>query len=336
MFQEEKKQTLKIISHLNLDLRDSGKKLVGPCPVHGGDNKSSFQIYKISGFWKCWSHLCHESFGNTLQGFVKGILSRVKYDWPPKIASDYEVETWLRNTSHIELPKRTDIFREEPKFDMCEQDYLRLSQIPCPYYSQKFPAELLNKHKIGFSKSKEIKMYNRSIVPIYDKTKTKLVGLTGRSIFPECPQCKGYHSPHNICGDYYAPKWLHSRGIETRYILYNIWNAGKYAANSGCIFLTESVGNVLTLELQGFKNSAALFGINYSQYHEKLLMDNGVKKIIYIKDAGDAGDMAIKNIRNNSSLELMVPDLQFVEDDIAALKKDELQKLKGILNDYCV
>lgn len=41
-------------------LRRRGQWLIGPCPIHNGDNVSQFQISLASGHWNCTGQ-CHSS-----------------------------------------------------------------------------------------------------------------------------------------------------------------------------------------------------------------------------------------------------------------------------------
>jgi len=70
-----------IIEFFGLDLRLSGNKLIGCCPVHKGDNKSAFNLWPRSGFWVCRSHNCHEVFDKDFNGFLKGLYAANYKNW---------------------------------------------------------------------------------------------------------------------------------------------------------------------------------------------------------------------------------------------------------------
>jgi phage/plasmid primase-like uncharacterized protein len=49
-----------IISSLGIPIaRQQGNQARGPCPIHGGDNKSAFAVDLDTGRWRCFSHECH-------------------------------------------------------------------------------------------------------------------------------------------------------------------------------------------------------------------------------------------------------------------------------------
>jgi DNA primase len=48
----------RIMSAYGLDagLRRSGDQLLGPCPLHGGDNPTAFRVHLQRGLWRCFTH----------------------------------------------------------------------------------------------------------------------------------------------------------------------------------------------------------------------------------------------------------------------------------------
>jgi hypothetical protein len=64
-----------LLEHLGFILsRETSKEIRGRCLLHGGDNNTSFRFNKETHTWVCFSHRCHETFGNDLIGLVKGCL----------------------------------------------------------------------------------------------------------------------------------------------------------------------------------------------------------------------------------------------------------------------
>ena len=54
------------------------------CPIHGGDNPTALNMYYNGDYkvhYKCRTHQCEEIFGNSLIHFIRGCLSRFKYNW---------------------------------------------------------------------------------------------------------------------------------------------------------------------------------------------------------------------------------------------------------------
>ena len=46
--------------------KETPKELRCTCIVHGGDNPTSFRFNKERKTWVCFSHKCHEVFGNDI------------------------------------------------------------------------------------------------------------------------------------------------------------------------------------------------------------------------------------------------------------------------------
>ena len=53
--------------------RETPKELRGNCAVHGGDNPTSFRFNKDRKTWVCFSHKCHDVFGNDIIGLIRGM-----------------------------------------------------------------------------------------------------------------------------------------------------------------------------------------------------------------------------------------------------------------------
>ena len=72
----------KILKSFNIDgLITLNDKLIGPCPVHDGDNEFAFNINIDStcdyfGSWFCNSRKCHEDYNHDMIGFVRGMMEK--------------------------------------------------------------------------------------------------------------------------------------------------------------------------------------------------------------------------------------------------------------------
>jgi len=53
--------------------RETSKELRAACIIHGGDNTTAFRVNKEKKTWVCFTHKCHEKFGNDLIGLVRCI-----------------------------------------------------------------------------------------------------------------------------------------------------------------------------------------------------------------------------------------------------------------------
>lgn len=70
---------------------DKVNEIRSACAIHGGDNKSAFRFNKQKRTWVCFSHKCHEVYGNDIIGLIKAAL-RVDFleavDYLKSIAGD--------------------------------------------------------------------------------------------------------------------------------------------------------------------------------------------------------------------------------------------------------
>jgi len=56
-------------------IRETSKEIRTACRIHGGDNKTSFRFNKETKTWVCFSHRCHEIFGNDIIGLIKASMN---------------------------------------------------------------------------------------------------------------------------------------------------------------------------------------------------------------------------------------------------------------------
>lgn len=316
------------LDHFGCELREQPDKFVGCCPVHGGDNRSGFNFYK-RGYWKCRTRGCHEEFFSTPLGFLRAMLTRASGQ-DVSFLETVNFACQALDTDFSDLPKM-DIettplpVRQNVVLDITVDTLKENLQIPCPYFSRKFDREIVARKLIGFCSTKGKPMYKRTVVPILDRTGYKVVACQGRSIYPQCPQCKGYHYSKMPCPDYFFPKWKMTRGFCTDMYLYNYWTAKRHAQQSGVLFITESVGNVLRQLEFGLENTVATFGTQFSEFQKEMIVNSGAEVYVYIKDAGEAGAMAACRAKEVLGDKCVVPNLDLT-DDIADVSKKYFER----------
>jgi hypothetical protein len=308
-----------VIQKFHLNLKSGRNKFIGACPVHGGDNPTSFNLYPYSGIWVCRTHGCHEKYGKSIHALIKQLSLRHQIEY--------------KGTSHFETQNvtlATPIFVErEPEKEFRQitiNSFLRHRVFPCPFFSKKFGEELTKKHFICYDPRGKSDMMKRTVVPILSDDKKYVVAYQGRTISPKCEKCGSYHI--NECKGYYNPKWKMGKDCLTRKYIYNSWNWD----NSKTAFLTESVGNVLFLERLGIRNPGATLGTQFNDIQLQVLLDKGIKKVIYIPDAGEAGMTQEQRVA-----EMVKPVMKydfidpFWDDDIAELETEDITKFINLM-----
>lgn len=316
-----KETVAKIIQKFNLDLTLKGNKFVGSCPVHGGDNKHAFNLYPISGIWICRSHNCHETHGKNLYSLIRQLAIKENI----KLNSNLDVENFIAKDLDSIKVHHFEIKKEE-KIDLKIKlkDFLKNRILPCPFFSKKFGEQIVAKHNIVYAMRPKDDMIKRTVVPVFDEKKEFVVAYQGRIIYEECKKCGSYHSSMAECGKYFTPKWKMGVGCNTSKAVFNSWFWDKPKT----IFLTESVGNVLKLEMFGVKNAGATFGTQFSQHQLDICLKSGANRIVYLKDAGKPGELCSERISLicKGKIELIIPNIDLA-DDIAAVDNNNFKEV---------
>lgn len=307
-----------LLLELGVHLRADGRALMGPCPIHRGDNPSALLLYPSGhsrpGTWRCLTRGCHRAFKGTLLGFVWGVLNgQVGWDGQKKKVGFHEVISWscqfLGTTiDQIEVDYEglekarfahgIAIFnkkRETPKGPTRAQVRQRL-QIPAPCFVERgWDPATLDRFDVGLCLDEGKPFFERAVVPVYDDEGERAVGFTARSIYPACVKCKGHHPPYSFCKP--NPKWRHSEGFARERVLYNYWNAKGIIRETGVAILCEGPGDLWKLEQASVRNGLAMFGTTLSDSQQILLEESGAMEILVLTDADVAGRKSAEEIK---------------------------------------
>lgn len=352
-------------------LKKNGRAFCGCCPVHGGDKQSAFSLFHNGhttiGNWRCYTNGCHNTFQPTILGLIRGVLSRqngwsstedndsdkvIRFGTAVKFLVSFVNEDISNfDVDEEELEKRrfnrsvgyinNDVDEtSEVSLDI-SRDQVRCSlKIPAEYYmyrSPPFSSAILDKYDVGICDTPKKPMNMRAVVPIYNDEYTKVIGVTGRSIFDQCSMCKSYHNPRHQCPDkdlrFIFTKWRHNSGFKAERHLYNFWFARKFIEESRIAILTESTGNVWRLEECGIHNSLGTFGAHLTPDQRFKLDGSGALSLILLYDPDKAGAEATEYITRELGklYNIIVPD--FGRQDIADTPKEKiLSILTPIIN----
>jgi len=123
-------------------------------------------------------------------------------------------------------------------------------------------------------------------------------------------------------------KWTNSKGFESRYSLYNLWNAAQYIKRSNIAIIVEGPADVWRLEEAGIHNSVAIFGVDLSEPQLALLDANCVFKIVVLFDNDEGGIEGRKRV--NKMLKRTHQVLHYcVDTDVGDTDRKELRKMLG-------
>jgi len=348
-----------LLTALDVDFRQNGKMLCGPCPVHGGDNLSAWNLYpegeEVRGYWVCRTHHCEKKkgggdkllYGSTIIGFVRGVLSRQRGRHTSyKAAIDFIVDfLGYKSLSEINKPDSETIERRKyissmkklnlsprQKTSGWSREKLRSTlEVPAEYYINRgYSKEVLDRYDVGLYNKR-----NRVVVPVYDDSYKYVAGFLGRSIWDQCDKCKKWHSPEARCPSTVyeikeSEKWLNGSFESTNY-LYNYWFAAEHIRKSGVAILVEGAGDVWRLEENGIHISLALFGTDLTDSQRILLDRSGALSIIVMLDSDKAGIEGSKKLKSQLGRQYRMY-FPKIKDDAGELGKDEItEDIKPII-----
>jgi len=346
-----------LLDHFELEYKQNQKFISMSCPIHGGDNMSAINLYYVGdsyrGNWKCRTHQCEKYFQSSIIGFVRGILSKKKYDWSQEgdqIVTFSETLQFVKDFTNLDPSKIRISTKDKEKHDfinslsilttapkiltnnhLVRNDVRKLLRIPSEYFASRgFSPEILNKYDVGDCLNAHKEMSKRAVVPIYDIDYKYMIGCTGRSIYLKCNKCKCYHETSSACPDnekkWLFPKWKHSKGFSAENSLYNFWFAKEQIQKSRTAILVESPGNVWKLEDCGIHNSLGMFGSNLNNKQKMLLDISGAMTLIIITDSDEAGESARQQIENKCKKTYNIKHIRVSKNDIAELNTEEIEK----------
>jgi len=255
----------KIIADFRIDgLMYSDGVWKGACPVHGGDNETSFRIFESTPekpnrfFWKCYTRGCEKKYGFGSYGLLNSLYERdgIRGN-PAEYLKNIGVNLSQEKNTEIDILLKSLLksIKEVDVQVLCLMDTVRRKlSIPSEYFqSRGFPADLLREYGIGDCQDPQKPMFGRAVVPISDDG-IECNGVMGRSLFNECPLCKSYHPPGRCPlpnERFKYPKWLNMSGLKTHNHLFGIQRARQHIFNTRTIVLCEGAGEVLRLNTAG-------------------------------------------------------------------------------------
>ena len=275
-------------------LKRDGNKLIGPCPVHGGDSPRAFHADLEKNVWHCFSQ-CQKG-GNQLdlvaakegisirdaalrlQEFFLGDVtpppsspSTAKPSPPAKVPSTPTTgatTTPARNkTALVAAPAAPDEERvANPPLDLkldLKSDHPHLLS------ERGLALETARHFGVGFC-SRGI-LRGCIAIPIHDKD-GNLVAYAGRRLKAADIREKG--------------RYVFPRGFKKDLVLYNLNRIRSLIAEQG-VLLTEGFFSVLKLRELGFENVVAVMGCSVSEAQAELLAE--AKDVTVLFDGNEAG-----------------------------------------------
>ena len=274
-----------LVEHLGFKLtRETSKEVRSACSIHGGDNTTAFRLNKEKKTWVCFTHKCHEKYGNDLFGLVRSVngctfmealefledfggCKTVSKDKLIKYRHKKEREDFVRLNS--------DARQERPSIvDPVKLKYYK------PYRSSffselGFKEETLDYFEIagGYADCDGL---IRDIIPIHDDKDT-LAAYSLRD------------TRKNVSSD---QKYKLTPGFDKNLVLYNL-NRIKDIAGATPIIIVEGFKSVWRLYELGIKNVVACMGSGITSGQADLLFTYAHAGVVFFFDNDLAGATAI-------------------------------------------
>ncbi len=270
-----------LLRELDLKLDDytfNHDEIRGMCPVHEGDNLTAWTYYYQKGLWFCWTRGCHRVKGADLIGLI---ACRRELDvagacrWAQKFLRDRNI-----TQQDIAVRLRTRAAKED-KINYWQEHVLqkpypdsvlkKLKDADRYLKSRDFDPEICKLMGIGYASKG--RMRSRVVFPIKN-IDGKIVGFTGRTVL-DLKRLKR------------VPKWLHwprRPRFQTGLNLFNLDRASKCVRKTGSVLLVEGPFDVVKLEMAGYQNAVAVFGLNVTKGQIEILKKCGVIHVVLAFD----------------------------------------------------
>jgi len=263
-------------------LRSNSREIRGPCSIHGGDNRSAFRFNLERRTWVCFTHKCHEEYGNDIIGLIKAAL-KVDFitalNFLKEMVGDYEGASLAaaRRKHEQERKNFIEAHVDPPLPEYVSEEALNLYKpFRSTFFMEEkngaFKKETLDHFEIagGF-----IDAYNivRDIIPIRD-VNNKLLAYSLRDI------------SGNVLGEDY--KYLLTKPFNKDKVLYNLNKARIYGTTVPLI-VVEGFKSVWRFHEYGLFNTVAVMGSNVTMGQAKLLKNYALKGVVLMLDPDEAG-----------------------------------------------
>lgn len=338
---------------------------MGRCPIHQG-RKTRFEFYleghTSPGYWECYTQGCHGDFTPNIIGLVQGVLTGEEYGWPnnnKKMVSwwaavykiceilgvDYDtIKPDLAKSERISFIKKAAILTYSPEVsgEICTRSTIkRVLSMPAEYFIDRgYTREILDEYCIGYCDNPKQSLYERCVVPFFDNhSPDSVIGLLGRSIYPECEACKSYHFPALSCpdeGQRDFAKWKVSRDFNDKNHLFNLWNCRDIIFKKRSIVVVEGVLDLLKLRMAGIDNVVAVLGNHISDAQKILFEMSGATSIVCLSDNDESGENLYNELKKKCVFQTKIIRPEFDGHDVGELSVDYIKNnLKHIVESLC-
>lgn len=317
-----------LIESLGFEIhRESPKEIRSICIIHGGDNQTAFRFNKDKRTWVCFTHKCHEIYGNDIVSLIKVVMS-VDFigavEYLQHLTGDVgdgmgltetkihrEQEEFIRSYKNLKTPSK--IVNEETltKFKFRSNSFLH----------DGFLNETLNNFEIGGGYTDSFG-YTRDVIPIRDD-KSHLVAYSLRD------------TRRNVTNDDF--KYILTSEFDKNSTIYNLNKAKRFSEKKPLI-VVEGFKSVWKLHEYGIENVVAIMGSRITPGQADLFCQYALKGIVVMFDNDAAGvsgaAQTYEELKNK--LDVYLVFITEVDEDGRGLDPSDLSKktIEGYLKKY--
>jgi len=260
------------------------KEFRAACIVHGGDNTTAFRVNKDLKTWVCFTHKCHDEFGNDMFGLVQavnkcGFMAALEYLEEltgSKTINRLQLDAFKRKREQQSFIRQSTGGNEKPSVvDATRLKYYKPFRSSL-FIEDGFSSETLDYFEIagGYVDNEGVV---RDIIPIHDD-KSSLVAYSLRDI------------RHNAIDQ--DRKYKLTFGFDKNTVLYNL-NRIKDIVGKTPVIIVEGFKSVWRLYELGIKNVVACMGSGITEGQANLLCTYANKGVVFFFDNDYAGVTAI-------------------------------------------
>lgn len=296
--------------------RETPKELRSECIIHGGNNKTAFRFNKDTKTWVCFTHKCHEKYGNDLIGLIRALTNRdflQSVEFLKQFVPDLDDIDYVKSKRQREIDdfiKSNNTFEVTPS-SVNEDSLLSFRSLGADYFiKQGFKKETMDYFEVGHGWTDAFGVI-RSVIPIRDDV-GQLVAYSLRDI------------RENVDEDF---KYILTPGFNKQGTLYNLNNAKKYGEHLP-IIVVEGFKSVWRLYEYGIKNVVATMGSGITEGQQFLLCMYAIAGVVTLFDNDQAGvegtNSAIKDL--TGKLDVSPVFIQEVDENGKGLDPADLTK----------
>ncbi len=257
-------------------------ELVGPCPIHGGTNGTSFNVDTGKNVFHCFSQC---GGGNVLDLVmrIEGIEIReageklcdwfdLQFDRQERTAHQREGPTSdAGSASTASIGSRNDSDeRNSPLDETLVAKIHKNMKVDHPYlFERGLTVPTIERFGVGYCTRGM--MQGRIAIPIHNDA-GDVVAFVGRAVAEKLAEEKG--------------KYKLPPGFKKSAVLYNLHRAVQ--SRSGTLIVVEGFFGAMHVHQAGFENVVALMGSTLSDQQEQLLLEH-TDRLVLLFDGDDAG-----------------------------------------------